>query len=98
MERNIDIKNTEKVVDEKTGVTGLEIEFFDEKGNKRSAAFDDYEDACKDCEDCGKPRYVCSLEHDAEVKPPSERDDGSKSTAQNDEGKTRTDVRQKLDI
>lgn len=98
MERDIDIKKAERIEDEQTGVTGLEVEFVDEQGNERRVAFDDYDDACKDCLDCGKPRYKCSLERDANVKPPSEREHGSESMAQQENARNRTDVRQELDL
>jgi len=99
LDRDIEVKKAENIEDKETGVTGMEINFVDEQGNERRALFDDYNEAVKDCPDCGKKRYKCSLERDAKVKHPSEREHGSRSMAKSEDGvRDRTDVRDELDL
>lgn len=93
----MEIKKAEKITDEDTEVTGLEVKFEDDRGNTRTAAFDDYDDACQNCENCGKPRWKCSLEKDKKVKPPQEREHGSGSRA-NGKSRKRTNVEEELGI
>jgi len=97
LKRDIEIDKAEKIEDEKTGVTGLEIEYINENGDKKRVVFDDYEDSKKECEECGKPRYECCLEKDKAVKPPEEREHGSRSRASG-ETRKRKDVKKELNI
>ena len=94
---NISIDKAEKIVDKESGVTGLEISYLNDKGDKKKIVMDDYDDARKKCSDCGRPRYKCMIERNESVKHPQDRDKGSKSRAKGEQ-RERSDVSSNLEF